>query len=260
LTRVPQAKGPSLWKSEKVAWEQGHVPGASYLHLIEDLCDPQARLPFMLPGKEKVSALLGRFGVLDESIIVLYGFAGEWVTHRVWWSLKASGLADVKVLDGGFLRWQSEGQPIERKAPSIDPTEIQCERDERLIATRADTIQSTSSAKIVAVNALAPELFRGEGDQVFGRRGHIPGSINIPSDDLIEAETGRIRPIEDLQAIFLGHGLDAAETIIPYCGGGIAASTLFFALAIAGYENVALYDGSLFDWSSDPTLPMELGA
>ncbi len=259
LTREPQPDGPSIWRSERRAWEQDHIPGALYLHLVEDLCDRHASLPFMLAPSKDVGALISRLGVGQNSTVVLYGFAGDWVTHRVWWSLSASGLRDVRVLDGGIERWRSELLPTDNSTRTINPTRIRCERNERFIATRSDMIRSTSDTSLVSVNALSPELFRGEGDQVFGRRGHIPGSINIPANDLIADETGGLRSIDVLQATFADHGLDAAEQIYPYCGGGIAASSLFFALIVAGYENVALYDGSLFDWSSDPALPMEFG-
>jgi thiosulfate/3-mercaptopyruvate sulfurtransferase len=76
---------------------------------------------------------------------------------------------------------------------------------------------------------------------------------------LIDPETGRFRPIEDLATIFALAGLDEPDAIIPYCGGGIAASTVFFALKLLGHDNVRLYDGSLLEWSRDPARPMETG-
>lgn len=259
LTRIPQPAGPSLWVSEYSAWKNEHIAGASYLHLIDDLCDQESKLPFMLASPKDVSAALGRFGISEDSIIVLYGLSGEWITHRAWWSLKASGVADVRLLDGGFNRWLNEDMPIESGVPTIKAGTIRCESDKRFIATKSDVKESMTDPSVVAINALSPELFRGEGEQMFGKPGHIPGSINIPADDLIDPESGDFHPVEDLQAIFDGHGLGGAKKIIPYCGGGIAASTLFFALSLAGYEDVSLYDGSLFDWTSDPELPMELG-
>lgn len=259
LTRIPQPSGPSLWKSGEHAWRQSHIPGAGYLHMIDDLTDHDHPLPFMLPEPSIVEAVMSRFGVADDTTVVLYGLADEWVVHRIWWVLKASNVSDVRVLDGGFKRWLSEKRPVESGQPSFIRTNYVCAPRKEYIANRNEVSASLEDRSVCAINALSADLFRGEGDQVFGRRGHIPYSKNIPANSLIHKETACFRPLEEIQAIFAGHDLESFRKIIPYCGGGIAASTLFFALKYAGFDNVALYDGSLFDWTSDPNAPMMTG-
>jgi thiosulfate/3-mercaptopyruvate sulfurtransferase len=109
---------------------------------------------------------------------------------------------------------------------------------------------------VCLIHSLTPEQFAGTGGQVYGRPGRIPGSINIPASSLLDADTLRFQSFEKLTTLFDSAGVDQAETIVPYCGGGIAATTVFLGLAVAGYENVRLYDGSLLDWAADPEAPM----
>jgi thiosulfate/3-mercaptopyruvate sulfurtransferase len=108
---------------------------------------------------------------------------------------------------------------------------------------------------IALVNALSAEQFAGRG-QPFGRPGRIPGSISVPSATLIDRTSGAFRPIDELAKAFDAAGASSYNQLITYCGGGIAASTTFVALRLLGYDNVALYDGSLLEWSSDATLPL----
>ena len=110
------------------------------------------------------------------------------------------------------------------------------------------------------VNVLDEATYRGEVD-TYARRGHIPGSINVSVFTLREAETGTLRPIEELRPEFEAAGLlDSDTRVVTYCGGGIAATGLAHALALAGRDDVAVYDGSMSAWAGDPALPLVTGA
>ncbi len=113
--------------------------------------------------------------------------------------------------------------------------------------------------KFHIVGVLDAATYRGETD-VFARPGHIPGSMNLPIDRIRDPETGTLRPIEELRALFAASGLfDPAITPVTYCGGGVAATALAHALALVGRDDVCVYDGSLTAWTADPALPLVVG-
>ena len=109
------------------------------------------------------------------------------------------------------------------------------------------------------VNALPPPIFAGSGGPVFGRKGRIADSVNVPFGSLHDPDTGAYLPADQLRDKFDAVHVDSADRIIAYCGSGIAASSDAFALALLGYDNVAVYDASMSEWGYDESLPMEAG-
>jgi thiosulfate/3-mercaptopyruvate sulfurtransferase len=229
------------------------------VHFIDDLSDPDNPLLFMLAAPEHVGAVLSRFGATENTTIVVYGEARETAVHRVWWILSASGHRDVRVLDGGIRRWCAESRALVSGPASFEKTDYLPRPQTGRVATRIDAENAMNDQQDCLINALSVELFRGEGDQVFGRPGRIPGSYNVPSESLIDEKTGCFHSKERLSEIFENRLPPKCRRLIPYCGGGVAASTVALALAIIGREEVALYDGSLFDWAQDPGAPMATG-
>lgn len=110
------------------------------------------------------------------------------------------------------------------------------------------------------VNALPPGVFRGEVPIAHRRAGRIPGSVNVPTNALLDPQTNRFLPVERLREQFDRVGaLDSDRPVITYCGGGIAATMDAFALSLLGRDDVAVYDGSLVEWAADPNRPLEIG-
>jgi predicted amino acid racemase len=114
------------------------------------------------------------------------------------------------------------------------------------------------AAGACVINALSPEQHRGEGVH-YGRPGRIAGSVNVASRELLDPQTGAFLPKAEIRAAMEQAGALQAERVVPYCGGGIAASVTTFWLTRLGHRNVALYDASLSEWVTDPSLPMETG-
>ncbi|MCC7428090.1 MAG: sulfurtransferase [Alphaproteobacteria bacterium] len=256
---TPQPVGASICRSGRPNWEAGHIPGSHYVSMVEDFADPGGNIAYRLPPHERTVEKLRSLGVDDDSTIVLYGADYIATVTRVFWVLRVSGARDVRILDGGWDRWVAEGKPVSRDAPPARRGSFTGGYRREYHALLDDVRAALDDPSVCLLNALAREQFLGTGGAHYGRPGRIPRSVNLPLRTLFDPDTKRFHAIPRLQALLAETGADKAPRILAYCGGGIAASGTFFVLALLGYDNVSMYDGSLLEWSRDPSLPMIVG-
>lgn len=257
---------PDTWNanSGRSAWEESHVPGSAFVDLIAEFSDPagDVGLPegvraYRLPSPAAFAEAISAYGVSNGTPVVVYDTtAGMWAS-RLWWLLRVHGHENVAVLDGGWDRWHEEGRPESTEpAPSRPNGNFEPSFRPELVATKEEVKAATSDENVALVNALWPELFRGEAKTPLDRPGRIPGSVNVPFTETAN-EDGTLKAPEEIRALFAEAGASDGE-IITYCGGGIAATYDALALATAGI-NAAVYDGSLVEWVADPELELETG-
>ena len=245
-------------ESGRERWRQGHVPGAGFVDLQEELSDRASPLRFTMPSATQFAEAMGRHGVGEGVRVVLYDrFVNMWAA-RVWWMLRAFGFDEAAVLNGGWKRWTREGHPVAvddgiRTARTFTPRPRPA-----LVADKAGVLAALGDHRACVLNALTEEQHRG-GGVTYGRPGRIAGSANVPARELVDPDTHAYLPLETLRAKFAAAGALDAGRVITYCGGGIAASSDAFALALLGRHDVAVYDASLSEWAADPTLPMQTG-
>jgi thiosulfate/3-mercaptopyruvate sulfurtransferase len=237
-------------------WERAHVPGSRFADLVDALSDPTAPYPFTLPSPARFADAISRLGVGDDALVVTYdGDSGMWAA-RLWWMLRVFGHDHAVVLDGGLTAWRAAGRPLTSE-PTPPPGSARFTPRVRaeLVADRDEVRDALEDPSILLVNALSPELHRGEQSR-YGRAGHIPGSVNVHARSLL-GDDGRFRPASELRAALSESGALEADRVIAYCGGGISAANDALALAVLGRDDVAIYDGSLREWAADPGLPLE---
>ena len=232
----------------------GHIPTALFADLIEAFSDTEAPLPFTHQSPAAFAEAVGALGIDNETTVVVYDSSvGQWAA-RLWWLFRAAGYDRVAVLDGGYTKWLTEGRQTDVGHLEPTPTTFIAGERPELWATKSDiedVLAGTSTAALVC--GLPPKEFSGEeGSRV--RRGHIPGSISAPAGRLVDRETNALLPESDLRETF-GPALDQPR-IVTYCAAGIAASADALALTILGQKNVAIYDGSLLEWTADDRLPV----
>jgi thiosulfate/3-mercaptopyruvate sulfurtransferase len=243
-------------ESGRAAFDEGHIPGAGFADLIE-LSDPERPTWFMLPEADRFSDGMSRLGVGSDTHVVAYDAEdGIWAA-RLWWMLRAFGFDAVSLLDGGLEAWRAAGLPLSTETRDVPRRGFEARLRPELVASREDVEAVLHAGGACLVNALPPELFRGEVPIVPGRFGHIPGSVNVPTESLIDPESNRFLPVETLRGRFDEAGVLDQPRVIAYCGGAIAATFDAFALALLGRDDVAVYDGSLVEWASDPELPLD---
>ncbi|MBS0561838.1 MAG: sulfurtransferase [Proteobacteria bacterium] len=241
-------------------FEKGHIPGAQYCDIQDDLSDNTQKLRFMLPKPETFAAAMGRFGVGAGTRVVLYSTANVWWATRAWWLLRIFGFDNAAVLDGGFQKWSAEGRPVETgpgtpRAPRAFP--VGAMRD--LMVGKDAVLAAIGDGAVCTINALRPEQHEGSGGNAYGRPGHIKGSVNVPAGHLLDPATNAFLPPAELRARFGAVGA-MDRKVIAYCGGGIAATADALALVMLGHRDVKVYDASLSEWAKDASLPMETGA
>ncbi|GGM88574.1 sulfurtransferase [Thermopolyspora flexuosa] len=244
--------------SGRATYEQEHIPGAVFADLLNDFSDPNAAVPMTVLDSETFAARIGALGVGPDVHVVVYDQGANMWATRLWWNLRLEGFDAVSVLNGGLPAWKAAGYPTRSGVETRPAATFVARRRPELLADRDTVAKAINDENVVLVNALDPATFRGESN-AYPRRGRIPSSVNIPFLDLAD-ESGRIRGTDEVRDLFAEKGtLDEGKRVITYCGGGIAATFVAFDLARLGRTDVAVYDGSLNDWTSDPSLPMETG-
>ena len=241
-------------------WEAAHIPTSLHADIASALSDPNAAFSFAFPSEDRLVPALQALGVGDRAKVVLYDdFLNMWAT-RLWWMLRAIGFEDVAVLDGGWRAWNDGRRPVESGPPRSVPQRPLTANARPAFIDRNRILDNVAGRRPgeTLVCALPPDYFAGEVP-VGGRRGHIPGSLNIPAASLLD-DTGRFLPDSELRAKL--SGLSQSTDVAVYCGGGISATVIAFALELIGAagDRVHVYDGSLEDWNADPARPLAVGA
>jgi thiosulfate/3-mercaptopyruvate sulfurtransferase len=243
--------------SGRDGYDEGHIPGAGYIHCQDDLSDTAAEHRFMLADPETYARNVGRLGIGDGVRVVLYSRTQLFWSTRAWWTLHAYGFDDAAVLDGGFIKWQAEGRPVSTAPCTYPPTTFTPRPQPSVIASRHDVLAQIGRPDTVIVNALAREQHAGTGGNSFGRTGRIAGSVNAPYAEIADMAAGTFRAPDDIRNVLTDAGATPDKRILNYCGGGISATIGYLAERLLGYENTVLYDGSMQEWALDDKLPME---
>src|SRR5580700_9124553 len=167
---IPDPKITYTVKSGREDFEKGHIPGAQFVDLQEDLSAKHPKLRFMLPNAEEFAAAIGRFGVGEGSRVVLYSTTTPQWASRIWWMLRNYGFDNVAVLDGGFQKWSREGRPVKTGAARACPQAMFVVRaDRKLMVGKEAVLAAIGDGAICTINALSREQHTGTGGTVYGR-------------------------------------------------------------------------------------------
>lgn len=244
-------------------YERAHIPGAQFADLRKALSGTDPELYFSLPDEQQFGQQMGRLGVSENSYVVVYSAAYTGWATRLWWLLKTFGHRNVAVLDGGLKKWQQEQRRLKSGREPINEQEYTARLDENYVALKDEVLSSVTgkAGSYCLIDSLSAAYYRGEAGDMYGygRLGHIAGAINVPTDELINQETGEFLSLEDLREKFNAVLNAPGKKLITYCGGGIAATQNAFALHLLGRSDVAVYNDSLQEWSKNESLPMTVG-
>ena len=228
---------------------QEHIPNAQFADLTDDLVDTDSAYDYAIPTPEKFAMAMAALGVSDDSRVVIYSSGFSSWAARVWWMLRWIGFDKAAVLDGGLEAWVSAGYPLEAGAVNAYPGTLSIDLRPNLIAERDEVAAAIEDDQVLLIDAMPEAHYRGEM-VMYGRAGHIPTAVNVPT---VFEENGLFMPEEQLVQL---HPFEHDVRVITYCGGGISASANAFAMHRLGFTDLAVYMNSLDEWAADPDNPL----
>jgi thiosulfate/3-mercaptopyruvate sulfurtransferase len=254
----PDENVPYHPEAGRADYESGHIPGAGFLDLPGELSRQDGAVHFMMLPPERFAAAMGRHGIGDGTRVVLYSRDRAMWATRVWWMLHATGF-EAAVLDGGFEKWLAEGRAVSSAPCTYAPATFTPRPQPGLMLDKDAVLRAIDDRGTCLVNTLTGTDFRGEQPSRYGRPGRIPGSVNLPWPELTDPEGGTFIPLEQVQERLAAIGVEHADRVVCYCGGGISATEALFLLHRLGHTELALYDASMAEWARDDSLPIEHG-
>jgi len=239
-------------------YETSHITNSAFLDLQSDISDKDSPYRFTLPKLEILSQKFKDIGVGDPYHIILYSRNGMQWSARVWWMLHVVGYDKVSILNGSFIEWKRLGLSEESKTNIFSAADFNFLPRYNFFVGKDHVIEAIEDKKTILLNSLTEDIHIGDNPR-YGRKGRIPSSLNVPFNQLLDKNTGKFKPIEEMSEIFLKQNITPDHIVLNYCGGGIAASLDAFVLRQLGFNNLQIYDNSMSEWAMDDNLPIEVG-
>ncbi len=244
------------------AYQEGHIPGAFYAHLDEDLSGKvekgkTGRHP--LPELETITSVFSKWGIGVQTQVVAYDDMGGAMAARVWSLLRWLGHEAVAVLNGGWPRWTASGGTSSTEVPALKEGHFVPRVDPEIWVDARFVERVLGDPEYLIIDSRAPERYRGEVEPIDPVAGHIPGAANVPHFSNVGAD-GALLPPAALREKFsaLLDGREPGHCVV-YCGSGVTAAHNAMALEWAGFPGVKIYAGSWSEWITNPGRSIETG-
>ena len=240
----------------------GHIPGAVQVQRFKDLGDNDNPVLMTLPVREAFQATLRRWGIDNDSTLVLYDDARSVLATRLYFLLAYYGydMGRVRILDGGTVDWTAfndlSKEPVQRTSGTVTLKPA----DRRMVADWKevyDGVVARRDPKVVLIDARPKEMYAGKVIRHSVQGGHIPGAINIVSLDGTDAQSQKWLPLDQVAALYKSVPKDA--TVIPYCHDGFRSTLAWLQLRALGYRDVRFFNGGWSQWDRSLTLPVVQG-
>jgi len=242
------------FRSHYIDYVDKHIPGAVYLDWITEICDDAQHL--RIAELPKFEATMGRIGLTSDKYVVAYDDTNNVLAARFWWALNYYGHPGVAILDGGWNKWLAEERPVTADMPQIETTKFTGQPNGALRTQGHEVLHALNSSTVL-LDVRTRREFRGE-DTLAQLRGHIPGAVNLPIEELIRSDATLLPP-DQMRAKFAEVGIDdSTPQVVIYSNTGIAACLGLLAMRIAGISNGSVYDTSWLEWGNDERKPVEL--
>ncbi len=251
---------PGVTPTGRELYDRRHIPGAVFFD-IDDIADEQSPLPHMLPSAEKFAARMRKLGLGDGHKIVVYDSAGLSSAARPWWMLRVFGHRDVAILDSGLPKWMAEGRPVTDEPPTPRERHFTARLNTMLVRDKSQMLENLATGREQVIDARSRGRFEGSALEPRPglRPGHLPGSLNLPVDQLTEPKTRAVLPAELLARRFAEAGLERGKPVVASCGSGVTACALAFGLHLLGWPDAAVSDGSWSEWGLPGDTPVATG-
>jgi thiosulfate/3-mercaptopyruvate sulfurtransferase len=250
---------PTEQRDAKAEYRRAHIPGARFFD-IDAVADTQSSLPHMVPTSAQFERMVGALGVSNASRIVFYDQKGIFSAPRAWWLMRLFGHEQCAVLDGGLPKWRAEDHPLEQGETTAAVAAIYHARfNARRLRGLGDVLANVTTQRELVLDARSADRFHARVPEPRPgmRGGHVPGSRNLPFNELLTPQQTLLPPAE-LKERFQLRGVDANSEVITSCGSGLTAAVLSLGLHVAGLPMGALYDGSWSEWGARQDTPIDV--
>ena len=231
-------------------YQRAHIPRAIGLPVHAWIKETEGGVHVM--GPEAFADLMSRLGVSDDTTVITYDDFNTSFATRLWWVLNYYGHTDAKVLNGGWHRWVSEGQPVTFRETVPESGQFTPRPNESIICRLDELMSKVSDPGVQILNVLPETFYRGIENPFGNKRvGHIPGSLNLPIEQFFTSDDRHVfKPAAELQASLTEAGLSPENEIIVHCQAGIRTTVGFFVLALLGWDRMRGYDAAMAEWAN----------
>jgi len=242
--------------SNVLDYEAGHIPGAVFVNIRTELVNPDSSVEGVIPTQEQFETVLGELGITPEETVVLYDSRSNLYSARAYWVFKYYQHEDVRIYNGGTIKWKVDGERLVLGRESVEAVEyVAGDPDPNVYADYQQILDSFDDEDVVTCDTRSIEEFEGTNVRA-DRGGHIPGTTHLEWTHAV-TEDGTFKTAPELAALFYAEGLTPDKTILTYCQTGVRSAHTWFVLTeLLGYPSVRNYDGSWIEWANDPELPI----
>ena len=242
------------------AYRRAHIPGAIHLpvhNYIKEQGEREGGAGMYVMPPEDFTTLMSELGISNSTEVVCYDDNNGLVATRLWWVLNYYGHTKVRVLNGGWHRWLTEGHELSFHRTKTDPQEFSVSIVPSRIAQINDLLPLEEIQHCTVMDARSKGEWEGSNSRGNLRTGHIPDSLHLEWTDMIEQNDKRkFLSASDMHILLEKAGFREGEPIITYCQGGIRAAHMAFVLELLGYPDIRVYDGSMYEWANRDDTPL----
>ena len=238
---------PNSGRNAEDEFKENHIKNSIFFD-IDKNSSQNSSLPHMLPSNKEWENILSNLGINNSDHVIIYDNSNVFSSCRVWYSFIYFGHNPdlVSVLDGGLKKWKLENRFLSKEKVSLPKTNYKAEVKEHLVINLDQVEKNIEKKEFCLVDARGENRFKGlvEEPRKNLKKGNIKGSKNLPFSKIINSENNTFKEKEELEKIFINHGINFNEKLAFSCGSGITACVLGLASAVINNKLPVIYDGS----------------